>query len=632
MKFLMSTRTKTTSFCVAALLTCVTPSSIAFASDDHGEAAGAATAAAPALPRFEAANDRYEIVGRVEGDALKIWLDDWATNAPIQNAKIDMTIGSRKIVATAGADGTYTAPLPEADKPASYPISFTIASAGAPSLLGATLVIPEADAHEDEVAGIPVIWIWVGGGALALALLGAGLVLLRRKRGVALASFGLVTGISLLGLGVTPKPVVAGGGHDHGPEAGASSGVSLDQAARLGNGDINAPKAMQRLIGLRTIVGASTNTTQTLTLNGIVIPDPNASGVVQSQIGGLVSGNLPTLGASVERGQAMATITPSFDPGARAALVADQGQVAQDLALARQRAARLAAGSAASEVDAELVAARARAGGGATAEARVRLQAAQARLARLERLTGVVPGRDIVAANADVRAIQALISADQAAANATVQALQSRRAALVGDAQGEAVALGARQSALSRTSSPRETARAPVSGIVSAVSVSQGQVVGAGETLFTIVNPSRLLVEAGANGAAARGIGMQASARTADGQTLTLMRQGAGLSLVNGSAPIRFFVELSDGLRAGEPVTVFAGSSVPIAGIAVPRQAVARGANGQAIVFVKEGAETFAPVAVVTTDLDADRVLVTSGLSAGQRIVVAGSPLLAQVR
>jgi cobalt-zinc-cadmium efflux system membrane fusion protein len=610
------------------VLLLITPISSAFAhgGDEAGEATGEA---APALPRFEAANERFEVVGRVQSDELKIWLDDFATNAPITGAKIEVSVGGRKVAAELEADGTHAIAFPEADKPGSYPISLSISGAGAPVLMGGTLVIGEEEAHSEPKEGLPMMWL-IGGGALALIAVGGGLVLMRRRRAVALASLGVLVGISLVGYGIAPRPVAAS--DDHGAEAAAPGGGSPDQASRLGNGDINVPKPMQRLIALRTVVGAATNATQTLTLNGVIIPDPNASGVVQSQIGGRVSGNLPALGASVGRGQAMATITPAFDPGARAALVADQGQVAQDLALARQRAARLAAGSAASEVDAELVAARARAAGGATAEARVRLQAAQARLARLERLTGVVPQREIVAATADVRAIQAQISASQAEANATVAALQSRRAALVGDAQGEAAALGARQSALSRTSSPSETARAPVSGIVSAVSVSQGQVVAPGETLFTILNPSRLLVEAQANGAAALGMSAQATARTADGRSMTLLRQGAGLSLVNGSAPIRFIIELSDGLRAGEPVTVFAGNSVPVKGIAVPRIAVARGANGQAIVFVKESAETFAPVAVVTTDLDADRVLVTSGLSAGQRIVVAGSPLLAQVR
>jgi len=569
----------------------ITPISSAFAhgGDEAGEVTGEV---APALPRFEAANERFEVVGRVQSDELKIWLDDFATNAPITGAKIEVSVGGRKVAAELEADGTHAIAFPEADKPGSYPISLSILGAGAPVLMGGTLVIGEEEAHSEPKEGLPMMWL-IGGGALALIAVGGGLVLARRRRAVALASVGVLASISLVGYGIAPRPVAAS--DDHGAEAAAPGGGSPDKASRLGNGDINVPKAMQRLIALRTTVGAATNATQTLTLNGVIIPDPNASGVVQSQIGGRVSGNLPALGASVGRGQAMATITPGFDPGARASLVADQGLLAQESVVLQSRASRLSAN-------------------GGAAEIRVRLQAAQKRLARLERLEGVVPAREIEAASTEVRAIQAQIAADQAETQSTLSGLR------------------ARQAALTRTSSSSEIARAPVAGIVSAVMVSQGQVVAPGETLFTIVNPSRLLVEAQANGAAALGMSAQATARTADGRSMALLRQGAGLSLVNGSAPIRFLIELSDGLRAGEPVTVFAGNSVPVKGIAVPRIAVARGANGQAIVFVKESAETFAPVAVVTTDLDADRVLVTSGLSAGQRIVVAGSPLLAQVR
>jgi membrane fusion protein, heavy metal efflux system len=369
-----------------------------------------------------------------------------------------------------------------------------------------------------------------------------------------------------------------------------------------------------------------------LSLNGIVIADPNGSGVVQSQIGGRVSGQLPTLGERVGRGQGMARITPAFDPSGQAALVADQGQVAQDLALARDRAARLAGGAGTSEVDAELAAARARASGGATAEARVQVDAARDRLARLERLNGVVPQRDVDAARAELRGAQARVAALQAEANATVQALQTRRATLVSQAQAEANALSARKSALSKVSTPGEVARAPVSGIVSAVEVAQGQVVSAGQTLFSIVDPSRLLVEAQATGESAAYTGDTATGRTADGRTITLVRQGAGLALVNGAALVRYRVELSDGLRVGEAVKVFARSTLPASGIAIPRVALSRAANGQTVVFVKDSAERFTPVPVTTTDFDANNVLVTAGLSAGARVVTAGANLLAQVR
>jgi membrane fusion protein, heavy metal efflux system len=629
MKFAKLMRSSSAKSLTAVLLSSLVPFSTVSAAGDHSEAAGAAVAAGAALPSFEAANERYEAVGRVQGADLKVWLDDWASNTPVTKATVIMTIGPRKVTLAAAADGTYSAPVPEHDKPATYPITLAISGEGAPALLAGSLTVTDEAAHVDDV-GLGAFLPYAAGGALVLVLIGGSLFLMRRRRAaLAVSGLALVMGLSATAT-LKPSHALASEGHDHGggSEATAPAG---DQATRMPDGSINAPKAMQRLIGLRTLVSQSGNEVAAVVLNGLVIADPNASGVVQAQIGGRVSGTLPTLGQEVGKGQALALVTPAFDPSGRASLVESQGQVAQELSLARQRAGRLSAGGA-TEVDAELAGARSRANGGATAEARAELAGARQNLARLMRLEGVVPARDIENARANVRAIEARIAALQAASSAEVRGLEARRATLVAEANGEARALGVRQSALRVTGNPSETLRAPVGGIISAVSVSQGQVVAPGETLFTIVRPGSMLVEAQATDAASARLGEQASGRTADGRTFSLIRQGIGLSLVNGAAPVRYRVELDAGLRAGEPVTVFAKSAAPVAGVAVPRIAVARGANGQSVVFVKESAERIVIVPVVLAELDAQRVLVTSGLSASQRVVVAGAPLLAQVR
>ena len=596
---------------------------------DHGEVAAASTEGTPAAPRFEAANDAYEVVGRVEGDALRLWLDRWATNEPVTGAGLTVTIGQRQAAAKAETDGTYSVEMPEADTAGTYPILVAVSGDGAPTILAGQLVISDEHAHAAEGGLLSNIGLWAGGGALVLLLAGGGLWLVRRRRGAVVVA-GLAATLGLGAIALAPDNATAGPGHDHGGEEAAPAATG-DQAVRLPDGDILAPKPMQRLINLRTIVTQGGAQSAAIMLNGQVIADPNASGVVQSQIGGRVSGRLPALGQEVGQGQALATVTPAFDPAGTAGIVESQGQVAQDLALARQRAARLASGGA-SEVDAELAGARARANGGATAEPRAELTAARQRLDRLQRLDGVVPAREIEAARADVRGIEARISALQAEANATVQALQARRAALVGEAQAEASALGARQSSLRTVRNPSETLRAPVSGVISGVEVVQGQVVAPGQTLFSIIRPGALLVEARAQDAIAARLGGTATARLADGRTVDLARLGAGLALVDGAAPVRFQVLNDIGLRVGDPVSVFVTSAQPVEGIAVPREAIVRGLSGQSVVFVKEGAERIAMVPVAIADLDANRVLVTSGLSAGQRIVTAGAGLLAQVR
>lgn len=590
---------------------------------DHGDGTVSNTVTAPALPRFETSSDRFEIVGRVEGDDLRLWIDDWASNEPVTAAVVELTIGTRKTAATASPDGTFGASLPEHDVPGTYPVTIRIVRAGAPVLLGASLVISaeQARAHADEVPP----GLLLGGGALLLIAVGSGLWLIRRRRAaVAVAAAALLGGGLLLATG-RPGPVLAHEGHDE--AAATPSGSSPDQAMRLPDGDLSAPKAMQRLIGLRTVVTVGVDASATITLPGTVIADPNGSGVVQAQVGGRVSGTLPALGQQVVRGQALAIVTPGVDPGAIAARQEAQGQAAQEAAVARARAA-----GGATEIDGELAAARVRASTAGTGEAQAALDAARGKIDRLERLEGVVPRRELDAARAEASAAQARINAQRAEAQAEVRALEARRLAILSATQAEARAAGVRATAIGPVSIRPETLRAPVSGVVSAVNVAQGQVVAPGETLFSIVDPTRLLVEARASDARASSLGSRASARTGDGRTLTLTRLGIGLSLMNGAAPIRFAVEALAGLRAGESVTVFGTTAVPVSGVAVPREAISRGPNGQMLVFVKESAERFAAVPVTVVDLDATRVLVTAGLSPGARVATIGAPLLAQVR
>ena len=73
---------------------------------DHGDAPAAA--AGTASPRFTSHSDLFELVGIVEGGELKIYLDRYATNEPVTDAKIEVEVGSIKAVAAAQADGSYS--------------------------------------------------------------------------------------------------------------------------------------------------------------------------------------------------------------------------------------------------------------------------------------------------------------------------------------------------------------------------------------------------------------------------------------------------------------------------------------------------------------------------------------------
>ncbi|MDP2432610.1 MAG: HlyD family efflux transporter periplasmic adaptor subunit [Pseudomonadota bacterium] len=229
------------------------------------------------------------------------------------------------------------------------------------------------------------------------------------------------------------------------------------------------------------------------------------------------------------------------------------------------------------------------------AELAAQIETGERRVARLEQLEGIVPAREIETAHIEL------------------QGLRARRAALGGS-------LGA------------ESLRAPVAGVVAGVNVVAGQVVEARETLFEIVDPNRLAVEALAyDPGVATGLG-EATAAVPGGE-LKLAFLGAGQVLREGALPVLFRIVANKvPVAVGQPLKVLARTRASREGVAVPSDAVIRDAGGNAQVWVHVGAERFLPRVVKTAPLDAASLLVLEGLAAGERVVVIGAAALARVR
>ena len=85
-------------------------------------------------------------------------------------------------------------------------------------------------------------------------------------------------------------------------------------------------------------------------------------------------------------------------------------------------------------------------------------------------------------------------------------------------------------------------------------------------------------------------------------------------------------------MRAGQFVTVLLTTEDRKEGIAVPRNALIRGANGQDFVFEHVAAERFARRAVRVEPLDGERVLILAGIEDSKRIVIQGAELIDQIR
>ena len=85
-------------------------------------------------------------------------------------------------------------------------------------------------------------------------------------------------------------------------------------------------------------------------------------------------------------------------------------------------------------------------------------------------------------------------------------------------------------------------------------------------------------------------------------------------------------------LSIGLPVNVIAASGEPVTALIVPKDAVVRSINGEAIVWRHEQAELFEPRPVRTVPFDATRVIIAAGAVKGDRVVIRASDLVNQVR
>ena len=134
-------------------------------------------------PRAEAQTELFELVATPGNGQLTIFIDRFASNAPVTGAKVEVESGSWKAVAAAADNGSYRVNAPQFAKPGRYPLLFTVEAGADADLIETTLVVAEAAKPEAAVRtlGSGSMWWWVGGGLVALA--GISLLLKRRRSG-----------------------------------------------------------------------------------------------------------------------------------------------------------------------------------------------------------------------------------------------------------------------------------------------------------------------------------------------------------------------------------------------------------------------------------------------------------------
>ena len=321
----------------------------AFAHAGHDEAPVAA-APAGAAPRAEAASAEFELVAVAKGQALVITFDRFATNEPITDGAVEVTEESGSLKAEAQEDGTYLLRAPWVAQAGKHDLTFTVGAGDTSDLLTATIDIPEA-AHPAAAPG------GAFGNGLVASVLGA-----RRGAVTAVLSFVLgmltvvalrargrwraVSGAAVLVVGlVAAGAAFAHGGADDG-DGPAPAAVASDTPRRLPDGSVAMPKDAQRLLAIRTVLAAQTQSARTVQVIGQVIADPATAGRVQSTQSGRVQpagSDLAHVGQSVQKGDALATVVPVITGVERGGLQAQIAELDAQIRIAQQKVARLGA-------------------------------------------------------------------------------------------------------------------------------------------------------------------------------------------------------------------------------------------------------------------------------------------------
>ncbi len=346
----------------------LTPASAHAGHDDAEQPA----ASGPSAPRTEASSPDFEIVAVATDHRLKIFLDRFATNEPIENASVQVAEnGGAEMTADMQEDGTYAIQAPWLDVPGKHDLTFTVVAGDVSDLLTGTIQLADAPhaAVTSTSAGRRLraaLGERTGTVTLVLAfLLGVLSVVTVQARGRGRAIAGL---LAVLVAALIGGVAFAHGGVDDG-DGPAQQAVAGDAPRRQPDGTVGMPKDAQRLLAVRTVQAAQAVASRTVQIIGQVAPDPNAAGRVQSSQSGRIEPGekgIAHVGQFVKAGDVLAVIAPAIAAVERGNFGSQVADVEQQVRIAEQKVGRLSnlvgsvAGKEIDEARAELAGARAR--------------------------------------------------------------------------------------------------------------------------------------------------------------------------------------------------------------------------------------------------------------------------------
>lgn len=109
---------------------------------DHGDAP--VTTGGPALPRFTAVSELFELVGVVYGKQITLYLDRFGDGSPVKDAKLELELGGVKVPVESHAEGEFEATLTQELKPGVVAVAATVMAGEESDLLAG-----ELDLHDE---------------------------------------------------------------------------------------------------------------------------------------------------------------------------------------------------------------------------------------------------------------------------------------------------------------------------------------------------------------------------------------------------------------------------------------------------------------------------------------------------
>lgn len=552
----------------------------AFAGPGHDHGPEPTAAAAPAIPRLVAEGAELELVATAKDHTLTIYIDRIATNDPVEGAKIEVVgEGFPPTAAKEIGNGTYEIEGEWVREPGTKALTFTVTADGSADLLAGLLVIASAEAENHSATpsllARPELWLF----AVAVGLGGFFLAFAFRPMRL---------------------PPDRASESENAPASSKSSARFMRNAAEIVLIAVLVAAAMPRnsLAGEGHDHGEKAGAAQPAGSAPAKLPSGEVFLPKTSQR--LL--NVRTSPASLQKAQRSSELvgTVIADPASEGRV---QAPMDGQIELAAGDVSYVGKTVAAGDVLALLAPAMPVYERGTlqqvTADVEGKLRIAEQKLARLTRISGdYIPQREI------------------------------------DDTKTEIESLREQKRVLEPKSAERLELKAPVSGIISVATVRAGQVVSARDTLFEIVDPKRIWIEAiGVTGKDDDGSVSSATAVDSEGHKIPLSYIGRAPALRQQALPMLFKVdEPHASLGIGGTVKVLIQHGAPAEGIIVPTAAVVRATNGLSQVWVKVAPERFAPRPVRTAPLDGERVVVTGGLAQGDRVVVEASELINQVR